>query len=520
MSALNIKKMIIFFILLCFLSLHYAKCNENQDSSENKAAFLEMQYHEVSQNKISQDLFNKGMLFYYAYSYDQAEYNFRQGLLYDPQCALCYWGLAIAKKQQALELGKPFGSLGVSDLKKAAKLVSVANAFQYDLIQATLPSFSLDPEMSSKQLQLRYIHALRALHQKYKDNPEWREESLALFVDAIAYYSSTEDTNANPNHCGRSVDEGMKKEALSLMVPILKDPSYRDHPGLLHTYIHFTERDTEDPLGETVAQKISLFSHNLIAHYRHMANHIYWRRGMYDKAIQANYEAIAIDKNYFKKNGVGLNSYYYEYHYLHYYHFLSVLGILTNNEKLALENARAVKNLMDISCIEELKDYTDTLLSLEHLVLARFNKWEMVLQLEQPLQANELAILHIRFSKALAYLHLNQDALFQKAYEQIKETKYKNPETKELQTVILTYLKASQLRLGNASFEEIKALFIKNNIGLIEDKLTKKNPPVWFFSHVLFLSDVAFEQGIPKEAKAYRSRFEKIYPGATLHKFS
>jgi len=459
----------------------------------NPVTHSAIHYKNASQNKTAQQLFDKGMLNYYGYLYVQAEYDFRQALVYDPKCGICYWGLAIAKKQQALELIKPFATIGFADIQKATRLVDRSNEFQYDVIHAAMKSFSLDPKISSKQLQVNYINALRSLHQKYKNNNEWREESLALFVDAIAYYPSVNDPITLINHCGQVLSKEYKQEAVNLMTPVLKNA---DHPGLIHTYIHMTERDLNNPLSEALAKKIPQFSMGEIAHFMHMPNHIYWRRGMYDKAIQANYATIIIDKNYFQHGGVGLHSYYYEYHYLHSYHFLAALGILTNNFDLAIENARAVKKMMNPKRIESLPDYRDTFFSLEHLVLARFQKWNDVLQLKIPSQTGELGLLFIHFSKALSYLNLSQESQYKKLYMQIKNEKYARLNMQELQILCLSYLQASEMKLNHVSLNKMKDVFLKNKVDKIEDKLFVMNPPLWFFPYKMFLAQAAHKEGV------------------------
>lgn len=481
----------------------------------SQCAWSTIHYKDASTDATAQKLFDKGMLNYYGYLYAQAEFDFRQALLYDPSCGICYWGLAITKKQEALELGLPFATIGFADIEKAIRLIPRSHAFQYDAAQAARSSFSLDPRLSSKKLQLDYINALRMLYQKYRNDSEWREESLALFVDAIAYYSNVDD-GLGANHCSRSINEDYRKEAVNLIKPVLKDETYSDHPGLLHTYIHLTERDLNDPMGIVAADKLPSFAHDLIAHYAHMPNHIYWRRGMYAQAIQANRNAIAIDLNYFKQGGAGLNSYYYEYHYLHSYHFLAALGTLTNNPALALENARAVKNLMDVSRIAILKDYRDTFFSLEHLVLARFNRWHDVLELKTPQQTEELGLLFIDFSKALAYLHLGEKAKYKTLFTQLKNKHYTRKNISEIQTLVLNYLKASEMGMQHSSLKEIESLFVKKHSDQIESKLFILNPPIWYFPFHLLLSDIAVSRGDSVSARKYHDLYEQMYPGSTL----
>lgn len=492
------KKCILLAIALCCSTISYSNIH----------------YKHISHNKTTQTLFDKGMLNYYGYLYVQAEYDFRQALNNDPACGMCYWGLAIAKKHQALELGQSFASVGYADIQKAVKLVSRDAEFQYDVVHAAVKSFSLDPKITSNQLQFNYISELRKINQKYKNNVEWREESLALFVDAIAYYFSSDD--ASLNHCGHSLNEIYKQEAVGLLRKVLNDKSYPDHPGLIHTYIHMTERDLDDPLGEVMARKLPAFSQGKIAHYTHMPNHIFWRRGMYDKAIKANLDTIAIDQNYFAHGGAGLNSYYYEFHYLHSFQFLAVLGVLTNNFELAIENARAVKNKMDVNRLEKLKDFRDVYLSLEHLVLARFKKWNEVLQLEIPSQTNEMGLLFIHFSKALAYLNLGQENSYKKWSSKIQNEKYQRQTMRDFQTLILTYLKSSEMNLKNASVLEMEKVFLKNGSGDLERKLFTMNPPAWLFPYELLLAEAAKSRNDLIKIKKHYAAFGRIYPHSTL----
>jgi hypothetical protein len=480
-------------------------------------SFANIQFKNASKDKTAQNLFDNGMLAFYGYLYSQAEYNFRQALIYDPNCAVCYWGLALAKKKQALELGLPFSKVGYNDIIKAKILVNSNNEFYYDLIQTADQSFTLN-NISSKQLQLNYINSLKKLYEKYKSNDEWHIESLALYVDAIAYYSNVDDNSSMASHCGNISNNILKQQALTIMEPILKDSKYPDHPGILHTYIHMAEQKLDDPLGIIAAEKLSKFSNNVVAHYTHMPNHIYWRRGMYEKAIEANLNAINIDENYFKNNGAGLNSYYYEYHYLHSHHFLAILGVLTNNYELSIKFAREVKNKMDPSRMETLVNYRDTFLTLEHLILARFEKWDEIILLETPKQLGQLGNLFVDFSKALAYLNLNKKENFKKIILNIKKKKSLNKGTVEIQKLVDTYLLASEMALNKQPIKNIENFFYKNSVHKIEKNLFSYNPPLWFFPYQLMLSNEAAKRNDFINSKKYHTLFQNIYPKSELGK--
>ncbi|MBA2649827.1 MAG: hypothetical protein H0U75_09600 [Legionella sp.] len=483
-------------------------------------AMADIHYPNASSNPESQALYDKGMLNFYAYLYVQAEYDFRQALLYDENCAICHFGIALSKMHQALELGLPFAEVGYADIHKAEALNKTKDGFYFDIIQAAKKAFSLDETQSPNQLKKNYIQALKQVYEKYKKDNTWSVESLALYVNAITISSEDAADNEKPKHfCARKLNGSLKEEAVALMKPILSNPSIPKHPGLMHIYIHLQERDITDPLGMLMAKTLPAYSQGVISHYTHMPNHIYWRRGLYDKAIKANLDAIAIDDQYFKKQGVGLNSYYYEYHYLHSHHFLTMLGVLTNDFDLSLQYAQAVKGLMNPSHLESLKDYRDTFYTLEHLVLLRFNKWQDVLDLSIPPQTGELGHLWIDFAKALSYLQLGDNASFQPLFENIKNKHFASADTRDVQTLALTYLQASQMNLQKKSVADIESLFLKNGVDAIEKKLFVMNPPSWIFPYQLFLSDAAFDRGDLKMAKIHHDLYKKIYPNSTLGKF-
>jgi hypothetical protein len=239
---------------------------------------------------------------------------------------------------------------------------------------------------------------------------------------------------------------------------------------------------------------------------------------MYEKAIEANLNAINIDENYFKNNGAGLNSYYYEYHYLHSHHFLAILGVLTNNYDLSIKFAREVKNKMDPSRMETLVNYRDTFLTLEHLILARFEKWDDIILLETPKQLGQLGNLFVDFSRALAYLNLNKKENFKKLSLSIKKKKSLNKGTVEIQKLVETYLLASEMALNKQPLKNIENLFYKNGVHRIEKNLFSYNPPLWFFPYQLMLSNEAAKRKDDINSKKYHALYQNIYPKSEFGK--
>ena len=50
----------------------------------------------TTQSERAQQYFNQGLRLTYAFNHDEAIKSFKQGLVYDSTCAMCYWGIAYA----------------------------------------------------------------------------------------------------------------------------------------------------------------------------------------------------------------------------------------------------------------------------------------------------------------------------------------------------------------------------------------------------------------------------------------
>lgn len=491
----------LFFLFFIIFSSHFAF-----------AADEEMK---VSENPKAQVFFDQGMLWYWAYNYSQAKHDFKMALMNDPKCSMCYWGLALAKKHQALELSQWFGSIGYEDIRIASELLQEnPHPIFSDIVIATSKTFSLDPKDTNLKLQKQYIKALRELYKKYQSNHDFRTNILSLFLDALVYYTGVEQSNMQA-HC-QPMSTKFTEEAISLTKPIITDSSYKDHPGLLHGFIHAAELSINEPLNLVVAHKLYNFAtKHEMAHYIHMPVHVYWRIGKIKESIELNLKTIEMDNKYFENGGVGFNSYYYEYHYLHSHNFLAALATINNNYEIASKYAKEIKNLMNPNRIKYLFDYKDRLLSLEHLVLAKFEEWDEVLALDIPEQMNDLGFLFVNFSRALAYLHKGDMVKFKEIYKRVETDKIP-PHLNNLRTLALTYIRASKMDLNNASLDDLIKIFEKNDIDALENIIHNNNPPVWFFYHESFLYKAAKKRGDKKSAQLFYDAYKKHYPEVVM----
>mmetsp|Transcript_14602 Transcript_14602/g.34802 ORF Transcript_14602/g.34802 Transcript_14602/m.34802 type:complete len:299 (-) Transcript_14602:1022-1918(-) len=254
--------------------------------------------------------FDRGLLWFYAYAYKEGEHHFRLAAHHDAKCAMCYWGIAICRKHEAIEAGHPLTSAALPYSKTSVSLLRRNEAeeaggereisdLEKRLIEELHESLT---QKTPGEGQQYLIAALQDLRSHHADQPAVEAEIVALLTDAMLFADAID---ASLSH---------REQAISILRGAI--PEYPHHPGAWHTYIHLTERNTTDELGLMAAQQLPSFSDGRIAHFEHMPTHISWRRGMWDEAIDANLRAIATDHAYFSQNGQGLSALYYEYHYL------------------------------------------------------------------------------------------------------------------------------------------------------------------------------------------------------------
>lgn len=301
----------------------------------------------------AQKYFDQGLVFYYGFDNERAKASFEEGARLDPDCAMCYWGVALADPTSTA-------------LKTAEEKAH-------------------DPEEKAYIEALKaktggahnYATALHQLTQNYPRDPD----ALVLYAGALADlndWNFYHDDKALPHT--EELTEALEK-ALKL------DPK---NPGANHFYIHAIEYSGHPEKGLPSAD----FLRNAVPgseHLVHMPSHIYLLTGRYHESTLANERAIVVSKqdpNYEKS-----------YLYRHNLYYLWRSLMMEGRERQALSTARELARVTPHD-----KNFSH-LLTLPYSTLARFSQWSDILvepepQNPLPLQANMW-----HYARAQAFLH-------------------------------------------------------------------------------------------------------------------
>jgi hypothetical protein len=166
-----------------------------------------------------------------------------------------------------------------------------------------------------------------------------------------------------------------------------RDP---DHPGANHFYIHAVEAGPTPELGLPAADRLRTYA-PAAGHLVHMPAHIYIRVGQYSDAVTANQLAIKADKEYIRH--CRAQGFYPGAYYPHNIHFLWWALLLDGRSKDSLRVAnQAAAYASDNYCGPSKAVEAPRLRFLPWLTLARFGRWDEVLDIAQPPATNDFLV--------------------------------------------------------------------------------------------------------------------------------
>ena len=282
----------------------------------------------VSCSAAAQKQFNHALALLHSFQYAEAEKAFSAISLTDPNCAMCYWGVAMSNYHPLWVPPNPV------ELKKGAAAVERAQAHnartrrERDYI-AALESFYKDADKIDHRARARaYEQAMKQVYLRYPNDHE-----AAIFY-ALAL-----------NERALVVDEKHyvenKKTAAEILNKIL--PKEPNHPGIVHYLIHSYDVPGLAYLALAAARSYAKIAPSS-SHAMHMPSHIFTRLGLWQESIQSNIDSAAIAKKKVAKTNPGWAS-QDELHALDYLVYAYLQGAQDQKAKGVLDEASALSQV-------------------------------------------------------------------------------------------------------------------------------------------------------------------------------
>jgi tetratricopeptide (TPR) repeat protein len=318
-----------------------------------------------------QAYFDQGLRLYYAFNHAEAIRAFEQAVRLDPNCAICYWGKALALGPN-INLPQDSASAVAAYAATRQALTHRANANEREraLIDALATRYAAVPPADRAVLDSAYAQAMEKLAARYPGDNEIATLYAESMMDLRPWQYWTESGEPQP---------GTERLLASLERVTARSPN---HPGACHFYIHAVEavqprRAVE--CAERLAKQMPGAGHLV-----HMPGHIYIRVGRYLDAIKANEHATHADESYIADQRPGAGVYTLGY-YPHNYDFLAFAASMIGRQRQAVSAAEKMRAIVP----QEMAGAPGMSFMQHHMtralqLYARFGRWDDILRAPAP----------------------------------------------------------------------------------------------------------------------------------------
>ena len=334
-------------------------------------------HHEITTaSPDAQRYFDQGLTLSYAFNHAEAIRSFKQAVSIDPDCAMCYWGVAYALGPNINAPITPEAAKEAFDaIGQARQRGTKASAREQAYIEALAKRYAADPKADRPPLDAAYAAAMRDVVLKFPDDLDAATLYAQSLMDTAPWSYWNPDGTAKP----------FTNDVLTALESVLKRKS--DHVGAIHLYIHAVEASPDPKRAEQYADKLPALVPGA-GHLVHMPGHIYLRTGRFNDASVANENAIKADQAYQAGNRAPGNMTYDVGYVPHNPHFLVSSLSFEGRRAEALKAAESVKNIVHADMLR------DPAMGgmVQHFMLTplytklRFAMWEEVLAEAQPAQ--------------------------------------------------------------------------------------------------------------------------------------
>ncbi len=439
----------------------------------------------------AQGFFDQGLRLTYAFNHAEALRAFQEAARLDPDCAMAYWGQALALGPNINQpLSSEANENALKAIQKAMELRSGCSESERAYIEALAPRFSTDPEADRAELDAAYARAMGGVSARFPDDDDAATLHAASRMETQpwAYW----------------MPDGSPKPATTLALEALEAVLDRspDHPGAIHYYIHLVEASPNPDRAVPHAERLASLMPGA-GHIVHMPSHIYIRVGRYDDASDSNVKAVAADERYLTQcHAQGL---YPNEYYPHNMHFLWAASTMEGRSDLAIRSAGDVTGKS--CCVGSMLSAED-LASTALLALVRFGRWEDVLNQPRPADEAHYALALWHHARALAFAAKGQLteadselALLEAiAADEERGAMMINFSPASEVLVIATRIVRAEIAAGRGDHAAAIGL-LREAVGF-QDRLAYMEPPTWHYPVRQSLGAVLLEAGRPAEAEA------------------
>ncbi|EAZ92014.1 TPR repeat protein [Crocosphaera chwakensis CCY0110] len=459
-------------------------------------------HHEITtSSQVAQQYFDQGLMFIYGFNHKEAYLSFQEATKLDPNCAICYAGMALALGPNInAPMDEKAMPTAYETIEKAHQLSKNASAKEQAYIEALRQRYSPQPVDDRSSFDLAYANAMKEVVKQYPDDLDAATLYAEALMDLMPWNYWLEGGEPKPE----------TKEIVATLESVLaKNPQ---HPGATHYYIHAVEASNQPEKAEAAADNLRDTVPGS-GHLVHMPSHIYLRIGRYHDAALANEKAMKSDEIYLantQEKGI-----YSALYYPHNIHFFWSAASMEGRSQDAIAAARKLVNKVSNSQIQGFP-WSEIFLPSPYFSLVQFRQWDEMLTEPKPPEEFTYTNVMWHYGRGMAWVgkeQLDKAVIEEKAMSQLLSDK--SLEKIEATGVPATQLIniADELLKGNVSTlkgEKEQAIAHYQTAVKLQDNLPYMEPPYWYYPTRYSLATALFQQGKFTEAEAvYRQDLQQ-----------
>ena len=449
--------------------------------------------------------FNQGINMYYAFHIIEARASFDKAIRFDPNCAMAWWGKALAFGPNINDFGYMRPSEAYPSAVKANALKANASPVEKALIEAIAIRYVADSAADQSKLNALYRDAMKKVYTSFQKD----ENVSTLYADALMLM-----------HPWDLYDHDFKaKPWTGEIVSVLKHALHLNpkQPGANHYYIHAVEASAK-PGDALVSAAFLATAMPDVSHLTHMPSHIYIRTGFYDKGITVNDQGLAgYNKyhNYFAATEENIALYS-----LHNVHMKINCAQMAGNYGIADKASKELQQQIPAFYLQmpgALGNYVQYLHRTDIFTWLRFGKWKEILNDPVPDTLSFIAVLQ-HFARGMAFANTGKTNDAEKELA-IMQQKMTEPSLKEPfapfnavydAALVGENILAGSIAESKQNFE--KAIRFFKAAVTDEDKLIYNEPRDWLLPSRQYLGAALVKAGLYKEAITVFTKDLQINP--------
>ncbi|BBX74115.1 tetratricopeptide repeat protein [Mycobacterium shinjukuense] len=455
--------------------------------------------------------FDRGLVWAYAFNHEEAIGCFERALELDPGLAIARWGIAYSvgpnynKAWQAFDPIELSASLARARMELQLAARGRASPVERGLIVALRARFPTGDPHDTDALHAgcaAYADAMTALAAAHPADLDVQALAADALVNVTAW--ALWDTATGEPAAGSRV-----LEAKRILEDALATPEGRQHPGILHLYLHTMEMSAAPEQALPAADLLRGLVPDA-GHLQHMPSHIDVLCGDYRSAVVANIAAVQADRRFVRRRGP-LN--FYSLYRAHDLHFVVYSAMFEGQSQIALRAADELAGQLtaELLSIESppMADWLEAFVPLRTHVLVRFGRWaELIAQPlpdDQGLYCTTTATIH--YGRAVALAATGQlararaaRAAFTEAYQRVPESRWLFNNTCRDILAVAAALLDGEIAYREGRFDEAFA-HLRRAVEL-DDGLPYDEPWGWMQPTRHAYGALLLEQGHVEEAAA------------------